>query len=76
MERNEVQDPQLTGGERSPRIVFCPTCKRPFLRGAGVRQSPPASPGVAPAGGPASPLPDPRERAEYCSEDCLPGLIC
>ena len=33
--------------KREGRVAFCPTCRRPFLRGTGVRQAPeePLAPG-------------------------------
>jgi len=65
--QKDLHDPQEPPRKRTGRIAFCPTCKRPFLRGTGVRQppdpaSPPGSPGVP-------------EEPEYCREECLPGRL-
>jgi hypothetical protein len=67
--QEDLQDPHAPPPPREGRkgrVAFCPTCKRPFLRGTGVRQPPPAP---APGGAPEAPP------AEYCSEECLPGLL-
>jgi len=59
--QQDLQDPHAQPERRSRRVAFCPTCKRPFLRGTGVRQPP-------------DPPPAPQEpEKEYCREECLPG---
>jgi hypothetical protein len=60
--QKDLQDPHAPPERRSRRVAFCPTCKRPFLRGTGVRQ---------PADTP--PAPGEPEEKEYCGEECLPG---
>ncbi len=55
---------------RFPRMAFCPTCGRPFLRGSGVRQGGKGSPGIDPS----KDVGEDPENPEYCGEKCLPGL--
>jgi len=62
----DLRDPHEPPAARAGRVGFCPTCKRPFLRGAGVVQRRETPPGAS-TGAP--------EPIEYCSERCLPARL-
>ena len=68
IDQKDLHDPDGAPRRRRRRVAFCPTCKRPFLRGTGVRPSPDPSLAV-PGHDPTVPEP------EYCTEECLPGRV-
>ncbi len=58
----------------SRRLAFCPTCGRPFLRGSGVHQDPCLHSRGSNGNGNHEPEND-AECPEYCSENCMPGIV-